>query len=854
MVRKGAARWLATLLGVCALGCTDLPEIDTGECGNGVREDRETCDTFALNPGGRCRPKGSVGECHLDCRLQSDGTRGTCPEGWGCDRDGLCRKPVGLGESIELPLKGVESLASGDYDGDGRSDLVTREPVDAALRGKPTLHYLDENGAIRMSLPFPKAVGEPFVGDIDGDRLDDFVFTTFLVGVLRGRPDRNWVPETFSSYRVPDSHLRVVGVAEDAVISNAVNVVVFGTLQDRIGLFVPLESGALQLMAPLPAPVEMIAGDIRTGNIVDGVDSPCNEVVVAYRGASSFSAFDVCDWDSTIGFPAWKTAAKEQKVALQPPAEIQSTLVADLNGDDHLDVLIGTNAGVYAAYGDGKKLATATRFFLHRADQPQTPIDIPMPLAVGEFSGDRTPDFVFPESVLCSLAHAEHPSGYPVYGQVAVIESVRWTEALIADMNGNGKPDIVAASRDGLGIQFFNGTDGLFVAGSSIPTAGPVEHLSIGDFDGDQLNDVAFIEHAVSSSESDSLRIAFGSPAGPPQAPITVAQMDAAEQVTAFADAGFWSLAVASSDRRDGTMTGQVATLIGGDRLPLALHALVRLGEDGSIARSLAYAVSVGAFGGPGKHDLVALSHREDTFEFWLIPAINDNASAPMRLSGALPRGFEPSALDAGAISRLAVAATALDVDGDGVDESLWMMPAAEGTRCGLFWFDVDQGARALLPRGVAELTDPCARASIKAKDLDGDGRSDLLLASSDLSETTGALTVLFNDGNGKFKTPVKVSMPGEVPRAFTFLRRTQASPGMFAYVTGNALELVGSTSDLTASVARGAEFFDVRQRLLALERGTAVVSGDFNGDGVEDLAVADAGKVRLSLTQLELP
>jgi hypothetical protein len=335
--------------------------------------------------------------------------------------------------------------------------------------------------------------------------------------------------------------------------------------------------------------------------------------------------------------------------------------------------------------------------------------------------------------------------------------------------------------------------------------------------------------------------------------PITVAQVNAAEQVSAFADAGYWSLGVASSVERDGRITGQLATLIGGDRLPLALHALVRLAEDGSIASSTALALSVGAFVAPGRHDLVSLANREASFEFWLIPSIDDNASAPLRLSGSLPAGFVPVAPYANG-NRLAVAATALDVNGDGVDESLWMMPTQGGTRCGLFWFDVDAGAAALLPRGAMQLAGPCAHASIEASDLDADGRSDLLLAGADLSETTGALAVLWNQGNGTFSDPVEVSLPDEVPRAFALLQRSQATPALFAYVTADALELVGSTLDPLTSAERGAPFFDVRQRLLALERGTGIASGDFNGDGVLDLGVGDAGKVRLSLSQLEPP
>lgn len=851
--------WVGLALSACSLACTDLPTIERNECGNAVREGRESCDTFAWNAGGICRPKGSVGECHLDCRLQSDGTRGLCPEGWGCDTDGLCRKPVGtFSESVDISLSGVESLTSGDYDGDGRADLVTREPVDAVLRGKPTLHYLDPNGAVRLSLPFPKPVGEPFVGNIDGDRQDDFVFTTFQVGVMHGRSDRNWVAGTFSSYRVPKAHLRVVGAVDEGAVSGGPSVVALTTLQGSVGIFVPNDNGTLRSVAPLPAPVETLAGEIRTGNLVDGVESPCKEVVLAYRGATSFSVFDLCDLDTTIGFPVWKEQADVQTVALDPPAAIEATLIADLNGDQHLDVLLGTATGVYAAYGDGRHLPVARRYFLYTAAADFDPA-IRMPLAVGEFSGDSKPDFVFPQGILSSVAGAAHPSGYPVYVTVAGTDSVPWTEAVIADLNGNGKADVVAASRYGAGIYFFNGTNGLFLAQSSIPTAGPVEHLTIGDFDGDQLADVAFMERATSASDQDSLRIAYGAPAGTPQAPLTVAQIDAAEQVSGFADAGFSSLAVASSVVRRGELTGQVATLNGGDRLPLALHSLVRLAEDGSIADSVALAISVGDFLGKARPDVVALGYAENGpsgqgFDFWLIASIDDNASVPVRLSGALPAGFAPLHEDANGSAQLALAATALDVDGDGVDESIWMMPSQDGGRCGLFWFDVDARAEAVLARGMLELPEPCGRASLKAADLDADGRSELLVQSSDAAEVTGGLWVLWNDGSGSFRDPVRISRLGEVPRAFALLRRSEASSVILAYVTASALELVGTSGEPGSPSVTGQGFFDVRTQIRQLEQGSSVTSGDFNGDGVLDLAFVDAGKVELAFSQLEPP
>ena len=267
-----------------------MPVIESGECGNAVIEGRENCDTFAPNPGGICRPKGSVGECHLDCSRVSTGARGLCPTGWGCDNNGLCRAPTGdFDEDIKLPLAGVESLVSGDFDGDGRSDLITREPTDAALRGKPTLHYFDERGALAESRPFPKPVAEPYVGDIDGDHVSDFVFTTFYIGAMFGRADRSWVPQTFSSYLVRDAHLRIVGIVDRGVVSGDTSVVALTTLAGETGLFVPGSAGTLRLAARDRAnqrqvlPRERVAREVN--RILVGHGNPLHEqaAVVARR-------------------------------------------------------------------------------------------------------------------------------------------------------------------------------------------------------------------------------------------------------------------------------------------------------------------------------------------------------------------------------------------------------------------------------------------------------------------------------------------------------------------------------------------------------------------------------------------
>ena len=94
-MRYSIAIACCSLLSLAAAGCADLEPMVAGECGNGVVEPErgEECDSF---PEGTCRPPGAEHECRLDC------SETTCPDGYGCGLDGLCRKPSGKFESVNL--------------------------------------------------------------------------------------------------------------------------------------------------------------------------------------------------------------------------------------------------------------------------------------------------------------------------------------------------------------------------------------------------------------------------------------------------------------------------------------------------------------------------------------------------------------------------------------------------------------------------------------------------------------------------------------------------------------------------------------------------------------------------------
>ena len=177
MIRPRAAVAAALLLVVALAACAELPPISAQQCGNGVVEPPESCDTFAPDAASSCRPPGTVGACHLDCRRRADGSRPACPVGWGCDVQGICLRPTGA----FIPLPEVEvgaaySLLAGDFDGDGRAEVVSREPTDGLGRTRLHVHYFGQDGTPDETRDFPKPMATPAIADLSGDGRSDLRF------------------------------------------------------------------------------------------------------------------------------------------------------------------------------------------------------------------------------------------------------------------------------------------------------------------------------------------------------------------------------------------------------------------------------------------------------------------------------------------------------------------------------------------------------------------------------------------------------------------------------------------------------------------------------------------------------
>jgi hypothetical protein len=832
--------------------CTQTPAIQAGVCGNHVIEGAEDCDTFAPAPGQSCRPPGSVGACHIDCRPDATGARPACPAGWGCNVDGFCLRPSGAFVALpESKVGDASLLLSGDFDGDGRADVISRPALDTAGGARMRFHYFDQGGALAESRLFVKSVSSPSVADLSGDGRSDVVFSNRVVGALRGQSDRSTVPETCSSYHFPDASVRMVGVYH-APIQNISSVVSLTTIGGTSGFYIPDATGVLRLRAAVPAVPSSLAGDPVRGNIVEAAaTSPCDELVFAVAGATSFSMVDACTRDPATDEVIWRDQFAQATVTLDPPAPVDGApLVADIDGDGHLDVLVGAAGRAYLARGDGAGLATAIPFNLPLANPTEVPPAIPMPLAAGDFTGDGAVDFVFPDYLLAS---SPAPSGaLPVYQPLVGSLGVPWTVARIADFNGNGFADVAAASSGRTGIDFFNGSGTGNLTPFSVATDQPVRFLAVGDFDGDLLGDLAIVEAPATPADPDALAIAFGNPAGPPSPAAPVARIAGAEQLSAFSEEGISNLLVASRQAVGGRDDGVLAVLPGsGDRLPYAPCQLVSITDTGQVFSSAAAGVVAGGLTGAGHHDVFALATdgfpETNDYNFWILSDMLTPAGTISRVGGKIDPRLRPVIINGMQVS-VRLAGAAADVNGDGRDEVLWAIPADQDARCGLIVTGVGaDGSLQMDGENPVVINEPCLGPQLVPVDADGDGWVDVALLTGAPGVPGRKIYLLWNDGRGGFSSASAafVSSAGDSPEQMAVVPATPQRALGIAYVTDSAA--------LLATVS-GPRQFATPLKLADVQHGTGIVAADVNGDGVTDLVVAASGNLRVLAAQLVSP
>jgi len=347
--------------------------------------------------------------------------------------------PFGPPLRIDLgPERAPEALGAGDFDGDGRPDLV----VGSSGSNDVTVLLGDGRGGFRVGRSFPAGPNpaEIFVGDFDGDgRLDlaianhDSTYVTILLGDGRGgfRPGPG---SPLVVHSLPHPHT-VAGCDVDG--DGILDLVVDSWGEKRLTLLRGDGKGGFRTPGE---PIEVGRKPYRNlmAADLDG-DGRCDLVSPSYDTGFVTVLFG----DGHGGFRAAPPVAAG-------PAPF-TVAVADLDGDGRLDLAFSNYSGqltdpsddaITFLLGDGKGAFRAG---------PRLPTGRgPFQIAAGDVNGDGAADVATANHGSSDLTVAFGGSGGLSPSRVARVPVPEKPDrVMLVDVNGDRRADAVVASSEG---------------------------------------------------------------------------------------------------------------------------------------------------------------------------------------------------------------------------------------------------------------------------------------------------------------------------------------------------------------------------------------------------------------------
>lgn len=871
MKRLGALAVLACLF--FGPSCADLPTLQAGQCGNGVVDPGEDCDGF---PRDGCRPPGDAAECHFRCSA--------CPSGWGCNTFAdTCSEPTGRFESVPTATfeATASQLASADFDGDKRSDLLARSQADASGRESLRVFFFDGSGPPAKSLALGASAIGAQVHDVNGDGRNDLTFCAKEVGVnvLLGGADRNFAPVAFPRFPFPPGAsarlVRVNGMELrwEVEVMRAMPII-FAELipgNQMVALGIVAGDPGEYALAALDRPASKMLGEPIAANIVDGgADYACEELLWTWQGERTVQWLETC----LPGNIPWldRTIARKPKTLLTlPDGEIirHVPIALDLNGDEHVDLLIeGTNA-TYVAFGVGNGSFSAKPDLTPTAS-PVAPIECrlrdPVSGAVGAgfacaggplaaysppkratpLPSDQTL-IAFPQFVLGLRKLDVAASGRVTLEGVPVVitDGAPWTTVLFDDLNSNGLIDIAAASSNASDVDFYNGTPTPLFNPGKIRTDSPVRTLTAGDFDGDLIHDLAFVEIGAGGGTVDAIGVAYGKFAGVPEPALRLGTFPNIVQAMTAKAAGYdgtLQLGIVYKGEAD---TDLIAILEGnGDRQLLSPFGFGAPLSDTTLVQGLPYVVVPGRFDDDALPDVLTIGFDEDNLP-------DPYGSKVRKVRPWLAKGRTGARLEQPILgdeittftiesrSRAVAVGRAGDLNGDGLDEAVILAPSTDGDTPMLSTVSLKDGKVKATPgRAITGLPKgQIGRLDLALADVDGDGKLDAVVGAHSFTGT--AFVIAWGDGAGGFD--VAGATPIHVPEATLRLR----SFAPIQLDTDPASELVVASPEGTYAVQATGRTLHLSKLLGGAD---AVTAGDFNGDGLPDLALSREHRVGIYL------
>jgi uncharacterized protein (TIGR03437 family) len=494
--------------------------------------------------------------------------------------------------------------------------------------------------------------------------------------------------------------------------------------------------------------------------------------------------------------------------------------IADLNGNGIPEVIIAQANGVgvgVTIYND-LNLQNATHYLQSI---------VPAGVSVADVDGDGHPDLVVVDGgnvsgpdqlggIVILLNNGDGTftkkgSTYPGNGPDTVA---------VADINGDGKPDVVAGNfgnnslTSGTLLVMLGNGDGTFQSPTTIAAAGPVICVLIADFNKDGNPDLAVV--TFSNGNQNTLQILLGNGKGgfSPQPSFLLTGPSTA--LTAGDFNGDGNLDLATGDYSHST----VSILLGKGNGTF---------QSGSVyaAPSPTEALTVTDYNNDGIADILigtggptAIGEGEDSGVIGVLLGNGDGTF----------QGLHTTILKT---SDNAAFVAAADFNGDGKVDAI----VGEQLSDNLVFFAGNGDGTFKSPTSIA--TGHTNGPGVSG-DFNGDGRPDLAVGA--LMGTT--VSIYLNSGGGSFQTASSVSSGGTAPNGIVTADFNGDGKLDLAVANSGALASTGAGGAGNVAILNGGGngSFSAATTYTAGTAPSAIAAGDLNGDGKPDLAVVDTG------------